>query len=63
MSTYPSLDDYNADVTAAREAYRADESVRNGYCAICHERPRETKIRSRRCRRCRAKGLKEGGQS
>lgn len=32
MSTYDSLDDYNADVIAAREAYAADQRVAEGYC-------------------------------
>lgn len=48
---YDSIADYNADLIAAREAYRADESARAGFCASCHHRPREN--HHRECPTCR----------
>jgi hypothetical protein len=59
---YDSLDDYNADVIAAREAYAADEAVRNGLCAVCKERRRHNSGHklSRRCWECRRARRREG---
>lgn len=56
MKTYPSLDAYNADIIAAREAYNADMAVQNGLCAECKTRNRDG--RHRTCRTCRRSGVK-----
>jgi hypothetical protein len=58
MKTYPSLDAYNADVTAAREAYAADMAVREGLCADCKWRKRDKAGRKRLCTTCRRAGVK-----
>ena len=53
---YDSLDDYNADVVAAREAYWRDENVREGFCETGCGRAKDGA--ARRCRRCRKGGGK-----
>lgn len=52
METYPSLDAYNEDVIAAREAYAADMEVEAGRCESGDGHARASKY-DRRCRACR----------
>lgn len=59
MSTYDSLDDYNADVIAAREAYAADRLVEAGYCEKGCGRRRDKK--GRRCKSCWNPRPRKGG--
>lgn len=54
MSTYPSLDAYNADVVAARDAYQADQAVAEGLCATCQTNKRDGHMRQ--CWTCRHGG-------
>jgi hypothetical protein len=51
MSTYRSLDDYNADVKAARDAYAADQRVAAGFCETGDGRKRDE--HRRKCWTCR----------
>lgn len=51
MSSYRSLDDYNADVKAARDAYAADRRVAAGFCETGDGRKRDE--RRRKCWTCR----------
>lgn len=60
MSTYPSIKAYTADVERACEAYRADQAVRAGLCAVCKVLPRDLSGRHRRCRSCIYRGRREG---
>jgi hypothetical protein len=39
MSRYQTLDDYTRDVTAARDAYAADQAVVRGLCGTCQQQP------------------------
>jgi hypothetical protein len=48
---YGSLDEYNEDVEKARAAYRADQAVADGLCAVCKSRPLYRND-LRRCRKC-----------
>lgn len=56
MAFYPSLDMYNADVKAARDAYNADQEVAAGGCEKRCGRRRDG--RHRTCRTCRRHGAK-----
>lgn len=60
MSTYPSLDEYNADIMAARAAYAADMAVESGMCAVC--KVRRIDAPRRKCWSCRHDGRIEVGR-
>lgn len=54
MSAYESLEDYTADVKAARDAYAADMAVQQGLCATCRRNKRDDSGRGHReCWTCR----------
>lgn len=58
MNTYQALADYNADTLAARNAYRADTAVNDGYCGHCLRRKRDQGRRiCRTCRQMRRRSL------
>lgn len=57
MSTYDSLDAYNADIEAARNAYASDEAARAGLCAVCQSAKRHG--HHRRCWRCHTNKIQE----
>jgi hypothetical protein len=56
VSTYLSMEAYTADIEAARQAYREDQTAAQGLCVICERRKRDG--RNRRCWTCRHRGAK-----
>lgn len=53
------LNTFTANVTAARNAYNADQAVAAGFCAVCkHRKPNDPQ--SRRCRTRIDDGRTEG---